>query len=326
MRELVVRPESWPVAGVFTISKFSCTTAEVVVVELREDGVTGRGECERTEAYEKGYPPVVAGIETARAAIEGGAGGEELREIMPPGSARNAVDCALWDLAAKRSGAPAWRLAGVVEPGPCTTVYTISLDAPETMAAAAAKAAGRPILKLKLGGEGDIARVRAVRAAAPDARLVVDANEAWTPAMLRDYPAELAKLGVEMIEQPLPAAADDALDGLDCPLPVAADESCRDLGSLARVAGRYDLINIKLDKTGGLTEALMLAEAARKAGLGLMLGCNLGTSLAMAPAMLIAGQMRLLDLDGPLLLARDRTPGLRFEGSLIHPPQRELWG
>jgi L-alanine-DL-glutamate epimerase-like enolase superfamily enzyme len=325
-RKLTVRPESWPVAGVFTISKFSCTTAEVVVVEISQDGATGRGECERTDAYEPDYPAVVETIEQARAAIEGGAAREKINALMHSGSARNAVDCALWDLETRLTGKPAWTVAGLGEPVPCTTVYTISLDTPAGMAEAAARAAGRPILKLKLGGEGDLERVAAVHAAAPAARLSVDANEAWTPAMMRDYPAALAELGVEMIEQPLPAGGDEALGEIDCPLPVAADESCRDLTSLAAVVGRYDLVNIKLDKTGGLTEALALMRAAEAAGLGLMLGCNLGTSLAMAPAMLIAGACRYVDLDGPLLLERDREPGLVFEGSTIHPPRRELWG
>ncbi len=325
-RRLGVAPESWPVDGVFVIAKFACTSAEVVVVEIEEDGVVGRGECERTEAYVADYPPVVPAIEAARAAIEGGAGRDEIAALMPAGSARNAVDCALWDLAAKRTRTPVWRLAGVAAPAPVTTVYTISLGAPEKMAADAAKAAGRPLLKLKLGGAGDVERVRAVRAAAPAARLTVDANEAWTPAMLRDYPAELAALGVELIEQPLPAGADDALEGVERPIPIAADESCTDRASLAAVAGRYDVINIKLDKTGGLSEALALAAAGRDAGLGLMLGCNLGTSLAMAPAMLIAGDCRFVDLDGALLLTRDREWCLYSEGSVIHPPTPALWG
>ncbi len=245
---------------------------------------------------------------------------------MAAGSARNAVDCALWDLEAKRQRRRAWKIARHAPPAPVTTVYTISLGSPEQMAKDAAKAAGRPLLKLKLGGEGDLERVRAVRAAAPAARFTVDANEAWTPAMLRDYPGELATLGVELIEQPLPAGDDDALAGVERPIPIAADESCLDRASLAAVTGRYDVINIKLDKTGGLSEALVLAAAGREAGLGLMLGCNLGTSLAMAPAMLLAGGCRFVDLDGPLLLLRDREPGLRFEGSRIHPPTPALWG
>ena len=326
MREMTVRPESWAVTKPFVISKFTSTSAEVVVVEIGDGNLTGRGECERTDFYEPDYPDVVAAIEAARPAIEAGADNDELQTLMPPGSARNAVDCALWDLRAKYAGMPAWRVANLEPPGHCVTVFTISLGTPEAMARDAAEAAGRPILKLKLGGEGDIERVRAVRAAAPDARLTVDANEAWTPDMVLPTIDALAALGVEMVEQPLAIADDAYLATIEHALPIAADESCRDLGSLERIAGRYDLINIKLDKTGGLTEALALAKAGREAGLGIMLGCNLGTSLAMAPAMVLANQARYIDLDGPLLLAEDRVPGLVFEGSTIHPPEPALWG
>lgn len=326
MRKLSIAPESWPIDGEFIISKGACTTAEIVVVTIAEDGVTGRGECERTDIFEPGYADVAAAIEAARPAIEAGVEREELQGLMPSGSARNAIDCALWDLAAKRAGEPAWKLAGVAAPEPCLTVYTISLGAPEVMARDAARAVGRPILKLKLGGEGDIERVEAVRAAAPGARLTVDANEAWTPDMLPRYLDALALLGVELVEQPLPVAAGHHLDGLARSIPIAADESVRDLESLEAVVGRFDIINIKLDKTGGLTEALALAEAGRAAGLDIMLGCNLGTSLAMAPAMLLTNGATMVDLDGPLLLIEDRAPGLRYEGSLIHPPETALWG
>ena len=326
MRSLTITPESWPVDGEFIISKGSFTSAEIVVVQIEEDGAVGRGECERTDRYEPGYADVVAAVEAARPAIEAGVGLEELQTLMPSGSARNAVDCALWDLAAKRAGVPAWRLAGVPKPEPCLTVLTISLGAPEVMARDAARASSREVLKLKLGGEGDIERVAAVRAAVPGMRLTVDANEAWTPEMLPRYLEALAPLCIEFVEQPLPVAAAHHLDGLESPIPLAADESVRDLTSLEAVAGRYDIINIKLDKTGGLTEALALAEAGRAAGLEIMLGCNLGTSLAMAPAMLLTNDARMVDLDGPLLLTGDRTPGLRYEGSLIHPPETDLWG
>ena len=326
MRRLSITPESWPVDGEFIISKGACTTAEIVVVEISEDGVTGRGECERTDRYEPGYANVVAAIEAARPAIEAGVGREELQSSMPSGSARNALDCALWDLEAKRAGVTAWQLAGVPEPEPCLTVLTISLGSPEIMARDAAKAADREVLKLKLGGEGDIERVAAVRAAVPKMRLTVDANEAWTPEMLPRYLDALAPLGIEFVEQPLPIAEGHHLDGLARSIPIAADESVRDLKSLEAVVGRFDIINIKLDKTGGLTEALALAEAGRAAGLDIMLGCNLGTSLAMAPAMLLTNDTRMVDLDGPLLLTKDRVPGLRYEGSLIHPPETALWG
>ncbi len=326
MREMTVRPESWPVTKPFVISKFSCTSAEVVVVEISEGNLTGRGECERTDAYEADYPDVVAAVEAARPAVEAGASRAELQSLMPAGSARNAIDCALWDLQAKYDGMPAWRVANLEPPEHCVTVFTISLGTPEEMARDAAEAADRPILKLKLGGAGDIERVSAVRRAAPEARLTVDANEAWTPEMVKPYIDALAGLGVEMVEQPLAIADDAYLGTIERALPVAADESCRDLSSLDCIVGRYDLINIKLDKTGGLTEALALAEAGRAAGFGIMLGCNLGTSLAMAPAMVLANQARYIDLDGPLLLARDRKPGLVFEGSTIHPPEPALWG
>ena len=326
MRIFTVTPESWPVDGEFIISKGACTSAEIIVVEIEEDGVVGRGECERTDKFEDGYPDVFAAVEAMRPAIESGVGAKELQGLMPSGSARNAIDCALWDLAAKQAGVPAWRFADVAEPEPCLTVLTISLGTPEVMARDAARAAKREILKLKLGGEGDIERVAAVRAAVPHMRLTVDANEAWTPDMLPRYLDALAPLCIEFVEQPLPVGAGHHLDGLERAIPIAADESVRDLSSLEAVVGRYDIINIKLDKTGGLTEALALAEAGRAAGLDIMLGCNLGTSLAMAPAMLLTKGARMVDLDGPLLLTRDRVPGLRFEGSLIHPPEPELWG
>jgi L-alanine-DL-glutamate epimerase-like enolase superfamily enzyme len=325
MRTVTVRPESWPVTVPFVISKGAWTTAEVVVVELRQDGMVGRGECERTDALED-YPDVVAAIDAMRGAIEDGASRLDLQSLMPTGSARNAIDCALWDLEAKIAGQPVWQLADLGPPVSAVTVLTISLGKPADMAAAATRAADRPVLKLKLGGEGDIERVRAVRAAAPNARLSVDANEAWTTDMVLPYIDAMAELGVEMVEQPLAIADEGYLRTIERALPVAADESCRDLSSLERIKGCYDLINIKLDKTGGLTEAIALAKAGRDAGLGIMLGCNLGTSLAMAPAMLLAGQARFMDLDGPLLLAKDREPGLTFEGSTIHPPDPALWG
>ena len=327
MRNFTVTPESWPLEGEFIISKGACTAAEIVVVEIAdEDGFVGRGECERTDKFEPGYPDVVTAIEAMRSPIETGVEREELQSLMPSGSARNAIDCALWDLAAKRADIAAWKLAGAPEPEPCLTVLTISLGSPEIMARDAARAAGRVILKLKLGGEGDIERVAAVREAVPKMRLTLDANEAWTPEMLPRYLDALAPYCIEFIEQPLPIAEDHCLDGIARPIPIAADESVRDLESLEAMVGRYDIINIKLDKTGGLTEALALAEAGRAAGLDIMLGCNLGTSLAMAPAMLLTKTARMVDLDGPLLLAEDRKPGLRFEGSLIHPPEPELWG
>ncbi len=326
VRSLAVDAETWPIKGSFTISRGSRTAAEVVVVEIAEGGAVGRGECVPYAHYGESVAGVIAAIEALRGAVAAGLDRERLQDALPPGAARNALDCALWDLDAKRAGTPVWRLAGVPEPRPIATAYSISLDDPPTMAAAARANAGRPLLKLKLGADGVVERVRAVREAAPEATLIVDANEAWTPALLADALPDLARLGVAMIEQPLPAGDDAALAGIDRPVPLCADESCHDSATLAGLDGRYDMINIKLDKSGGLTEALRLADAAEAAGLGIMVGCMIATSLAMAPAALIALRARFVDLDGPLLLARDREPGIAFEGSVMQPAPRALWG
>ena len=326
MRRLTVRAERWPIAGTFTISRGSKTEAEVVVVEIADGAHVGRGECVPYPRYGETIAGAIATIESICAAIEGGMDRAALQSALKPGAARNAVDCALWDLEAKQSGRPAWALAGLAAPRDLVTAYTLSLGAVEDMAAAAHANAGRPLLKLKLSGPGDLDRVRAVHANAPNARLIVDANEAWTPAIYAELAPQLGPLGVELIEQPLPAAADEALAGMHRPIPVCADESCHDAARLGGVIGRYDAVNIKLDKTGGLTEALRLAAAARAAGLQIMVGCMVGTSLAMAPALLVAQQARWIDLDGPLLLARDRTPGLAFAGSHIEPAVPALWG
>ena len=244
----------------------------------------------------------------------------------PPGAARNAVDCALWDLEAKRSGTPVWALAGLAAPGPEVTAYTLSLADPDTMRAEAAKHAHRPLLKIKLGGEGDMARLEAVREGAPASRIVIDANEGWSAEEYAALAPALLRLGVEMVEQPLPAGADDALADMARPLPVCADESCHDRASLPSLAGKYDMVNIKLDKTGGLTEALALRDAARAAGFTVMVGCMVGSSLAMAPALLVAQGAAITDLDGPLLLAQDRAHPMQFDEAGIHPAAPELWG
>jgi L-alanine-DL-glutamate epimerase-like enolase superfamily enzyme len=249
-----------------------------------------------------------------------------LQQAMPAGAARNALDCAFWDLEAKRAGRPAHLLAGLPAPRPLTTAYTISLGTPEAMAEAAAKEAARALLKIKLGSDGDPARIEAVRRAAPNARLIVDANEGWTAENLAGNFAACARAGVELIEQPLPAGRDEALANISRPVPVCADESVHGRASLAALIGEYDAINIKLDKTGGLTEALAMAHEAERLGFGIMVGCMVATSLAMAPAMLVAQRAKYVDLDGPLLLARDRPDGLCYERSLVHPPTRELWG
>ncbi len=326
MRQLTVRREVWPIRGAFTISRGAKTEAEVVVVELAEAGARGWAECVPYPRYGETVDGVMAAIEALRPALEAGLGRAALQQRMPPGAARNAIDCALWDLEAKVAGRPAHQIAGLAPPAPMITAYTLSLGTPAEMAAAAAAAADRPLLKLKLGGSGDIARVEAVRAAAPKSRLIVDANEAWAPATLGDYLPAMAELGVALIEQPLPADDDGALAKIERAVPVCADESLHDRAGLARVAERYDFVNIKLDKTGGLTEALAVASAARALGLGIMVGCMIGTSLAMAPAALLGAAAEFVDLDGPLLLARDRKPGLVYAGSTLEPPRPALWG
>jgi len=259
--------------------------------------------------------------------IAGGLDRDGLQSALPAGAARNALDCALWDLAAKRAGRPVHALAGLAPPRPLVTAYTISLDAPDAMAAAAAKASVRPLLKVKLGrDDDDPARIRAVRAAAPRAELIVDANEGWTPANLAANLAACAEAGVTLIEQPLPAADDAALASLTSRVPICADESVHDCASLARLVGKYQAVNLKLDKTGGLTEALALAAEAQRLGFALMVGCMISTSLAIAPALLVAQQARVVDLDGALLLARDRAHGLRYDAAQVHPAAPDLWG
>jgi L-alanine-DL-glutamate epimerase-like enolase superfamily enzyme len=275
--------------------------------------------------YGESVEGVTAAIEGLRGEIAGGLDRNALQQALPAGAARNALDCAFWDLEAKRAGVPVHALAGLPPPRPLVTAYTISLGTPEAMARAAAEAK-RPVLKIKLGGEGDRARLLAVRSAMPDAQLIVDANEGWAPAALPENLAACAEAGVALIEQPLPAGNDDALAAIRRPVPVCADESIHDRSSLASLAGKYDAVNIKLDKTGGLTEALALADAAERNGFMLMVGCMVATSLAMAPALLVAQRARFVDLDGPLLLSKDREDGLSYDGSLVHPATRRLWG
>jgi L-alanine-DL-glutamate epimerase-like enolase superfamily enzyme len=323
---LELRVERWPIAGTFTIARGSKTEAVVVVVELRREGRRGRGECVPYARYGETVETVMAEIEARRSAVEAGLDREGLQAAMPPGAARTAIDCALWDLEAKLAGRRAWEIAGIAAPEPVTTAFTLSLGTPEAMRTAAAAAAHRPLIKVKLGTDDDAARIAAVRAGAPKSRLIVDANEGWRANTLAANMAACRLAGVELIEQPLPASEDGALAGLDKPVPVCADESLHDRASLARLAGRYDAINIKLDKAGGLTEALALAEEAKRLGLAIMVGCMVGTSLSMAPAIMVSTGAMIVDLDGPLLLARDRDPGLRYEGSTVHPPSPELWG
>lgn len=326
MRRLSVASERWPLAAAFVISRGTKTEAEVVVAELSDGEHRGRGESVPYGRYGETTETVVAQIESIRAAIEAGAGRDELQGLLPAGAARNALDCALWDLEAKRAGVRAWNLAGVKRLDPVKTCFTISIASPAEMAEAARENARRPMLKLKIGSADDLAAVEAVRAAAPKARLVVDANEALSLDDLRRIAPAFAKLGVLAVEQPLPAGEDASLEGYDSPVPLCADESLHTRAELAACVGRYAMVNIKLDKAGGLTEALALAAEARAKGFKIMAGSMVGTSLGIAPALILAQAAAVADLDGPLLLARDREPGLSVVGSLLEPPTPELWG
>ena len=318
--QIEVTRDQFRLAERFTISRGSRDTARVLTVTVERDGARGRGECVPYGRYGETLASVAAQI--------GGFSGDRdrLATELPAGAARNALDCALWDLAARRAGRRVWELLEMPAPGPVVTAYTLSLEAPEAMRAAAARHAHRPLLKVKLGGEGDMARLEAVRAGAPDARIIVDANEGWTVESYRELAPHLLRLGVAMVEQPLPAGADAMLGEIARPLPVCADESCHDRASLPGLKDRYDMINIKLDKTGGLTEALALKAEAGKQGFGIMVGCMVGSSLAMAPAVLVAQGAAVVDLDGPLLLAEDRQTPLRYDEAGVHPPDAALWG
>ncbi|MDO8288947.1 MAG: dipeptide epimerase [Parvibaculum sp.] len=327
MRDISVDVETWPIAGAFTISRGSKTEAEVIVVTIRDGEHIGRGECVPYGRYGETVKDVAASIKGLSKQLAEGLSREELQRAMARGAGRNAIDCALWDLEAKITGTPAWQLAGLRAPQPCATAYTLSLDTPDIMREAARINAHRPLLKLKLGGTGDdIARVAAVRQGAPDATLIVDANEGWNAKTVLPMAHELAKFGVALIEQPLPVKDDEALRGLETPIPFCADESAHGLEGMTRLVGLYQYINIKLDKTGGLTEALSVMRCAKRRNLKIMVGCMVATSLAMAPAMLIAQDAEFIDLDGPLLLAKDREHGIRFNGSMMSPPEPELWG
>jgi L-Ala-D/L-Glu epimerase len=320
------RIESWPIAGSFTISRGAKREAVTVVAEVSQDGQTGRGECVPYARYGETPEATLDALHAAREALARGLTRQALQAVMPPGAARNALDCALIDLEAKRAGLRAWTLLGRSEPKPCITAYTISLGTPEAMAEATAKAVHRPLLKIKLGGDGDAQRIAAVRRAAAKSELIVDANEAWTAENLERNLNACAAAGVTLVEQPLPAGQDELLSRIRRPIAVCADESVHDRKSLDSLRDRYDAVNIKLDKTGGLTEALAMADTARALGFDIMVGCMVATSLSMAPAMLLTPLARFVDLDGPLLLARDRDHGLRYDGSLVYPPEAALWG
>jgi L-alanine-DL-glutamate epimerase-like enolase superfamily enzyme len=323
---LAARIERWPIAGAFTISRGAKTEAITVVVEVSQGGHTGRGECVPYARYGEIPEGTLAALLSMQEALRGGLDRQALQAALPAGAARNALDCALIDLEAKIGGRRAWELLGRPAPTACTTALTISLGTPEAMAAATAKVAHRPLLKIKLGGDGDSERIAAVRKQAPESELIVDANEAWTPVNLEQNLAACAAAGVTLVEQPLPAGQDELLARIRRPVAVCADESVHDRATLNGLRERYDAVNIKLDKSGGLTEALAMADAAQALGFEIMVGCIVATSLSMAPAMLLTPQARFVDLDGPLLLAKDRDDGLRYDGSTIYPPDAALWG
>jgi L-alanine-DL-glutamate epimerase-like enolase superfamily enzyme len=324
--KLNARIERWPIAGSFAISRGAKTEAVTVVAKVSLGGMTGRGECVPYSRYGETPEATLVALKAAREPLRAGLEREALQALMPAGAARSALDCALLDLEAKIRGERVWSMLGRPAPRACTTAYTISLGTPEVMAAAAARAAHRPLLKIKLGGEGDGERIAAVRKAAPESELIVDANEAWTARNLEQNLAACAEVGVTLVEQPLAAGRDDLLARIKRPVAVCADESVHDRATLKGLRERYDAVNIKLDKTGGLTEALAMADAARALGFEIMVGCMVATSLAMAPAMLLTPQARFVDLDGPLLLKGDREDGLRYDGSLVYPPEAALWG
>jgi L-alanine-DL-glutamate epimerase-like enolase superfamily enzyme len=325
-RDLKVGVERFPIRGGFTISRGAKHEAVVVVATISDGASSGRGECVPYARYDESVEGVAQAIEACAPAVAGGLDQAGLQALLPPGAARNALDCALWDLEAKISGRSAAERAGLAPLRAVETAFTISLASPEEMAARARAAARYPLLKLKLGGDGDEARLAAIRDAVPNVRLIADANEAWHASALEHLLAAAKAAGVELIEQPLPAAADAALQYIARVVPVCADESVHDRASLRDIAKRYDAVNIKLDKTGGLTEALATAAEARKLGLKIMAGCMVATSLAMAPALLLAQNADWIDLDGPLLLDRDRTLGLAYTSGTVTPAPAALWG
>ena len=320
--KIEVTRDVFRLAQVFTISRGSRTEAKVLTVRVSDGVHQGWGECVPYARYDE----TLESVETEIAGLPGEITRTALMDLLPAGAARNAVDCALWDLEAKRAGKRVWELAGLPEPRPEITAYTLSLDTPEAMQAQAAKNAHRPLLKIKLGTPDDMQRLEAVRAGAPGAKIIVDANEGWSAEVYADLAPHLVRLGVALVEQPLPAGQDDALIGMERPVPVCADESCHDRSSLPKLKGKYDVVNIKLDKTGGLTEALELRRAALAEGYDIMVGCMVGSSLAMAPATLVAQGALVTDLDGPLLLAEDRETPLVFDAAGVHPPSATLWG
>lgn len=325
-RVISVEAERFPIAGTFTISRGSKTEAQVITCTIGDGAHSGRGECVPYKRYGESMEGVHDAIEAMRKPIADGISRTALLGAMPAGAARNAIDCALWDLEAKISGKPVAAQICTAAPRALETAYTLSLGEPEAMAAQARANAARPLLKVKIGGDNDVPRIRAVRDAAPASRIILDANEGWTDDNIVANLAFAAELGIALIEQPLPAGRDGILRHIAHPVPICADESVHEAENLAALVGLYDAVNIKLDKSGGLTAALMLRDRARELGFGVMVGCMVGTSLAMAPAVLLAQDADFVDLDGPLLLARDRAPGLVYRGSMVSPPATALWG
>ncbi|MFO1052919.1 MAG: N-acetyl-D-Glu racemase DgcA [Planctomycetota bacterium] len=322
-----LRRETWPLRAAFTISRGSRKEAQVLYLELQRGGHAGHAECMPYKHYGESFESVEQQIvDTAAKLADREDPRTELQTLLAAGAARNALDCALWDLECKSTGRRAWEIAGREKPVPAITVETVVIDTPQAMFDAAHRARSRPVLKVKLDADQVLERLNAVHEGAPHSRLVVDANEAWSFDQLVALAPKLAALGVAMIEQPLPAKADQVLAGYQAPIPLCADESCHTRADLERCAGRYAMVNVKLDKAGGLTEALALCEAARARGLGLMVGCMLGTSLAMAPATLLADRADFVDLDGPLWMSKDREPALRIEDSRVGIPEAALWG
>lgn len=324
--KIEITVERWPIAGTFTISRGSKTEAAVVVFTLTDSGFLGRGECVPYARYGESLDSVCAEIEKLRDALADGATRDDLPGLIGAGAARNAVDCALWDLEAKRTGRSVSDIVGLPRLHELSTAVTVSFGDAQAMAASTKGFANRPLIKVKVGGENDAERIRAVAEAAPASRIIIDANEGWNDDNIVENMLAAAKAGVVLIEQPLPAGKDAILAKIPHPVPICADESAHGTDDLHTLLGRYDSINIKLDKTGGLTEALRMQKRARELGFGIMVGCMVGTSLAMAPAVLVAQDADFVDLDGPLILREDRKPGLVFEGSRVSPPQPELWG
>lgn len=323
---LKVEAERLPLRAPFRISRGVKTHADVVVATLRDGGVLGRGECVPYARYGETPESVAAELAQAGARIADGEPVEAVVASLTAGAARNALDCALWDLVARRDGVPAAQRIGRPSPGPMATAVTISLDTPQAMAAAAARGAGAPLLKVKLDAHEPTARLLAVAESAPDAKLIVDPNEGWSLPILQAMADTIARLPVAMVEQPLPADDDAGLEGLAYPAPLCADEAAHTSDDLERVAGRYQVVNVKLDKAGGLTEALRMADRARALGLGVLAGCMVSSSLSIAPALWIGAQADAVDLDGPWWLSADRAGGCRIDNGVIYPPQAGFWG